>query len=106
MGHLLFFSLQDMIPQLLSLAKKHDFLLFEDRKFADIGNTVKMQYTEGLHAISSWADLVTVHGISGSGVLEGLETGLKEKGADNCRGALILAEMSSAGNAWAFLVAS
>ena len=55
-------------------------------KFADIGKTVKAQFT----TISSWADLVTVHGLPGPGVLDGLNNGTE------CR-ALIVAEMSSKG---------
>jgi uridine monophosphate synthetase len=43
------------------------------RKFADIGNTVALQYTKGLFRIADWADLVTVHALPGEGILQALE---------------------------------
>ena len=56
---------QESIEILKNLAKKHNFLLFEDRKLADIGKTVEGQFHDGLYSISSWANLVTVHGLPG-----------------------------------------
>ncbi|CAF1655700.1 unnamed protein product, partial [Didymodactylos carnosus] len=60
----------EKIRQLKTISKEKNFLLFEDRKFADIGNTVSLQYTKGLSQICEWADLVTVHALPGDGILK------------------------------------
>lgn len=81
------------VPRLLNLAKEKNFLIFEDRKFADIGNTVRKQFTEGAYKISGWADFVTVHSLPGEGILTGLFDGTNA----NCAG-FMLAAMSAKGN--------
>lgn len=84
---------EKVTDDLSALAQKHDFLIFEDRKFADIGNTVKNQYENGLYKIHQWADVVTVHGIPGSGIIEALKSAPKDK----ARACVLIAEMSSKG---------
>ena len=58
------------ILPLVDLAKKHNFLLMEDRKFADIGSTQELQFSKGVYQISKWADMVTSHLIAGKKSLE------------------------------------
>ena len=85
---------QDFVNKLKSLAKEYQFLIFEDRKFADIGNTVKDQFEHGLYKISQWADLINCHVISGEGVIESL----KSSANLSRTGCLIVAELSCKGN--------
>nr|CAD7260094.1 unnamed protein product [Timema shepardi] len=85
----------DDIAALTALAEKHNFLILEDRKFADIGHIAGLQYTQGPHHIATWADLVTVHTLSGEGVLNGLMLGLGALSPAVNRGFFLVAEMSS-----------
>lgn len=81
-----------LTDELTKLAKKHDFLIFEDRKFADIGSIAQMQYENSVYRISAWADIVTGHPLLGPGMIQGLA----EIGQPKQRGLLMLAELSAA----------
>lgn len=81
--------------KLCKLAEDNDLMLFEDRKFADIGKISRGQMA-GVYDIRSWADLVTAHGISGPDIVDGLCAGWSDVGREG--GVLLLAQMSSRGN--------
>ncbi|KAI5305567.1 hypothetical protein KEM56_004053 [Ascosphaera pollenicola] len=95
----------DTIQKLQSLANKHRFLIFEDRKYVDIGSTVQKQYSGGVLHISDWAHIVNCSVLAGEGIVEALEqsaSALKKPDTADVgaheRGLLILAEMTSKGS--------
>ncbi|WP_106914692.1 orotidine-5'-phosphate decarboxylase [Chryseobacterium aurantiacum] len=59
------FDYEKTITPLKEIAARHQFLLMEDRKFADIGNTQELQFTSGVFKITNWADFVTSQVIGG-----------------------------------------
>ncbi len=88
------------VAGLKALALRHNFLIFEDRKFVDIGNTVQMQYHGGALRISEWAHLVNASILAGEGIVQALT---QTYTADAFpyhgeRGLLILAEMTTKGS--------
>lgn len=83
---------ESFLTDLTALCKEKDILIFEDRKFADIGNTVRMQYRGGVHHIADWSDFVTVHLIAGPGIMDGLFKDLTNKSS------FLLAKMSAKEN--------
>ena len=83
---------------LTQLSNKHNFLIFEDRKFVDIGNTVQKQYRGGALRIFEWAHLVNASVLAGEGIIQALDEVITKESGSQQRGILILAEMTSRGS--------
>ncbi len=81
-----------LIEQLKERAKQYNFLICEDRKFADIGATVQAQYMGGVHRIADWADIIIVHAIAGEPIIDALKTCKQDCAI------LLVAELSCKGN--------
>ena len=56
------YNLEETIDKLNRYKVKYNFLIWEDRKFADIGMVMVRQVK---NHISRWADIISVHSISG-----------------------------------------
>ena len=88
------FSMDDWM-RVVDAAKSHGMMIFEDRKFADIGRVSETQMG-GLYDIRSWADLVTSHSVSGPDIVDGIAAAWDS--VQRIGGVLMLAQMSSRGN--------
>ena len=88
------FSMEDW-SKVVGAARSKGMLLFEDRKFADIGRVAQTQMG-GMYDIRSWADLVTSHSVSGPDVVDGIAAAWDD--VERVGGVLLLAQMSSSGN--------
>ena len=90
----------DTVEGLKSLSAKHNFMIFEDRKFVDIGNTVQKQYHGGALRISEFAHIVNVSVLGGEGIVEALSQVVLQPDFPypGQRAFIILADMTSKGS--------
>lgn len=91
---------ESTVHGLNALARKHNFLIFEDRKMIDIGSTVRKQYHRGALRITEFAHIVTLSILSGEGIVDALTQTVTAPDFPypGERAFILLAEMSSNGN--------
>jgi len=82
-----------MRKKMVKLCKENNIFIFEDRKFADIGNTFREQFTGGIYKIREWCDITNFHTLVGEGIINEFKSCKKES-----QGGLLVAEMSNKGN--------
>lgn len=83
----------DFVKDMVKICKENGILIFEDRKFADIGNTFRKQFTSGIFKIREWCDITDFHGLVGEGIIKEFQECSKKE-----QGGLLVAEMSNEGN--------
>ena len=89
------FTLDRWMREVVYPAQRAGILIFEDRKFADIGSITKNQML-GHQRIAEWADIVTAHRISGPDLINGVHMAWAEVGRKGS--VVILSQMSSSLN--------
>ena len=83
----------DCIEKLIYYKKKYNFLILEDRKFADIGNTIQLQVQSPIFNMLEWADVFTCHSIAGAASVEALDNIAQQYN----KGIILIGSMSSKG---------
>lgn len=88
------------ITTLEALSVAHNFLIFEDSKFTNIGHVAQQQYHGGLLKISEWAHIVSASVLAGEGTVQALA---QTADSDDFpysgdRAMIVLAEMTGKGS--------
>ena len=81
---------------LRAIADKHSMLIFEDRKYGDIGHTMQRQLSCGLAPVGTFADIITANALPGPSLLSGVQAASENIGRP--LGVLLLACMTPAGH--------
>lgn len=84
---------EEFVEKMVKICHENDIFIFEDRKFADIGNTFKHQFTGGIFRIKDWCNITNFHSLVGEGIINQFKECKEPE-----QGGLLVAEMSNDGN--------